>query len=107
MTKLFRVLKSDRSGASAAEYALIISLVGIAIIAGASARHQHQRPARRRRHCNRALTVIGRGADFRNADFNQHLVEKIVHAFKIGGSPASAAQVYTITGAAVIGGRHA
>lgn len=36
MTKLFRALKSDRAGASAAEYALIIALVGIAIITGAT-----------------------------------------------------------------------
>lgn len=36
MMKLLRKIKIDNSGASAAEYALIISLVGIAIIAGAS-----------------------------------------------------------------------
>lgn len=37
MIKNFRNLKNDKSGASAAEYALIIALVGVAIIAGASA----------------------------------------------------------------------
>ncbi len=36
MIKLLRNLKTDSSGASAAEYALIIALVGVAIIAGAS-----------------------------------------------------------------------
>ena len=37
MIKNFRNLKNDKSGASAAEYALIIALVGVAISAGASA----------------------------------------------------------------------
>ena len=36
MIKHIRNLKSDVSGASAAEYALIIALVGVAIIAGAT-----------------------------------------------------------------------
>ncbi|WP_426169793.1 Flp family type IVb pilin [Sandarakinorhabdus sp. DWP1-3-1] len=36
MIKNLRNLKKDNSGASAAEYALIIALVGVAIIAGAS-----------------------------------------------------------------------
>ncbi|PZN93547.1 MAG: Flp family type IVb pilin [Alphaproteobacteria bacterium] len=36
MIKNFRNLKKNTSGASAAEYALIIALVGVAIIAGAS-----------------------------------------------------------------------
>ncbi len=36
MIKILRNLKTDNSGASAAEYALIIALVGVAIIAGAS-----------------------------------------------------------------------
>jgi pilus assembly protein Flp/PilA len=35
MTNLLRTLKSSKSGASAAEYALIISLIGLVIIAGA------------------------------------------------------------------------
>lgn len=37
MIKHIRNLKRDVSGASAAEYALIIALVGVAIITGASA----------------------------------------------------------------------
>nr|WP_310524783.1 Flp family type IVb pilin [Polymorphobacter sp.] len=36
MTKLLNALKNSKSGASAAEYALIIALVGVAIIAGAT-----------------------------------------------------------------------
>lgn len=36
MTKILNALKSSKSGASAAEYALIIALVGIAIIGGAT-----------------------------------------------------------------------
>lgn len=36
MMKALRNLKVNTSGASAAEYALIITLVGLAIIAGAS-----------------------------------------------------------------------
>ena len=36
MIKTLRNLKQDNSGASAAEYALIIALVGVAIIAGAT-----------------------------------------------------------------------
>ena len=35
MTKLLRALKTSNAGASAAEYALIISLIGVAIIVGA------------------------------------------------------------------------
>jgi pilus assembly protein Flp/PilA len=35
MTKLLRTLKANKSGASAAEYALIISLIALVIIAGA------------------------------------------------------------------------
>lgn len=34
MTKIIRNLRDNKSGASAAEYALIIGLVGIAIIGG-------------------------------------------------------------------------
>jgi pilus assembly protein Flp/PilA len=37
MTKLIRNLKNSKSGASAAEYALIIALVGLAIVTGATA----------------------------------------------------------------------
>lgn len=37
MIKNIRKLKNDVSGASAAEYALIIALVGVAIITGATA----------------------------------------------------------------------
>ena len=37
MIKHIRNLKNDVAGASAAEYALIIALVGVAIITGASA----------------------------------------------------------------------
>ena len=37
MIKNIRKLKNDVAGASAAEYALIIALVGVAIITGASA----------------------------------------------------------------------
>jgi pilus assembly protein Flp/PilA len=37
MTKLIRNLKNSKSGASAAEYALIIALVGLAIVVGATA----------------------------------------------------------------------
>ena len=37
MTKLLRALKTSNAGASAAEYALIISLIGVAIIVGATA----------------------------------------------------------------------
>ncbi len=37
MLKALRKIKNNNSGASAAEYALIIALVGVAIIAGASA----------------------------------------------------------------------
>ena len=36
MTKLLNALKNSKSGASAAEYALIIALVGVAIIGGAT-----------------------------------------------------------------------
>lgn len=36
MTKLLRNLKTSKSGASAAEYALIIALVGLVIVAGAT-----------------------------------------------------------------------
>lgn len=36
MTKLLQKLKNSNAGASAAEYALIIALVGVAIVAGAS-----------------------------------------------------------------------
>jgi pilus assembly protein Flp/PilA len=36
MTKLLQTLKNSNAGASAAEYALIIALVGVAIVAGAS-----------------------------------------------------------------------
>nr|WP_310524781.1 Flp family type IVb pilin [Polymorphobacter sp.] len=36
MTNFIRSFKDNRSGASAAEYALIIGLVGVAIIAGAT-----------------------------------------------------------------------
>lgn len=35
MTKLINKLRNDKSGASAAEYALIISLIAVAIIVGA------------------------------------------------------------------------
>jgi pilus assembly protein Flp/PilA len=35
MTNLLRKLKVSKSGASAAEYALIISLIGLVIVAGA------------------------------------------------------------------------
>ena len=35
MTNLLRKLKTSKSGASAAEYALIISLIGLVIVAGA------------------------------------------------------------------------
>jgi len=35
MKKFFQKMLGDKSGASAAEYALILALVGIAIIAGA------------------------------------------------------------------------
>ena len=35
MTKLLQTLKSSKSGASAAEYALIISLIGLVIVVGA------------------------------------------------------------------------
>lgn len=37
MTKLINKLRTSTSGASAAEYALIISLVAVAIIVGATA----------------------------------------------------------------------
>jgi pilus assembly protein Flp/PilA len=37
MTKLIHNLKNSKSGASAAEYALIIALVGLAIVVGATA----------------------------------------------------------------------
>ena len=37
MMKALRNIKNNNSGASAAEYALIIALVGVAIIAGATA----------------------------------------------------------------------
>jgi pilus assembly protein Flp/PilA len=37
MTKLINKLRTNTSGASAAEYALIISLVAVAIIVGATA----------------------------------------------------------------------
>lgn len=37
MTKLLRNLKTSKSGASAAEYALIISLIGLVIVVGATA----------------------------------------------------------------------
>ena len=37
MTKLLQALKASKSGASAAEYALIISLIGLVIVAGATA----------------------------------------------------------------------
>jgi pilus assembly protein Flp/PilA len=37
MTKLITRLRSSRSGASAAEYALIISLIGLVIVVGATA----------------------------------------------------------------------
>ena len=36
MTKLLNAVKNSKSGASAAEYALIIALVGVAIIGGAT-----------------------------------------------------------------------
>ena len=36
MTKIIRNLRKSKSGASAAEYALIIGLVGVAIIGGAT-----------------------------------------------------------------------
>jgi pilus assembly protein Flp/PilA len=36
MTSIIRNLKASKSGASAAEYALIIGLIGIAIIGGAT-----------------------------------------------------------------------
>lgn len=36
MTKLLQNLKNSNAGASAAEYALIIALVGVAIVAGAT-----------------------------------------------------------------------
>nr|WP_310524782.1 Flp family type IVb pilin [Polymorphobacter sp.] len=36
MKTLLNALRSSKSGASAAEYALIIALVGVAIIAGAT-----------------------------------------------------------------------
>jgi Flp pilus assembly pilin Flp len=35
MTTLLRSLKANKNGASAAEYALIISLIGLVIVAGA------------------------------------------------------------------------
>lgn len=37
MKKFFQKMLGDKSGASAAEYALILALVGVAIIAGAGA----------------------------------------------------------------------
>jgi len=37
MTNLLRNLKTSKSGASAAEYALIIALIGLAIVVGAAA----------------------------------------------------------------------
>ena len=37
MTKLLQTLKASKSGASAAEYALIISLIGLVIVVGATA----------------------------------------------------------------------
>jgi pilus assembly protein Flp/PilA len=37
MTKLLNRLRTSRSGASAAEYALIISLIGLVIVVGATA----------------------------------------------------------------------
>lgn len=37
MTELLNKLKSNKDGASAAEYALIIALVGLAILVGARA----------------------------------------------------------------------
>jgi pilus assembly protein Flp/PilA len=36
MTNLLRKLKTSKSGASAAEYALIISLIGLVIVGGAT-----------------------------------------------------------------------